>query len=282
MQLLPDFLKNKKILSHHPITGGDINEAWRVETTEDTYFLKQHQQPPTPDFLKIEAQGLCVLEKSKTIKIPAVFASGNIDGSAYLILEYLPSVKPEKTGWENLGKQLAALHQVTQENFGLDHDNFIGSLPQGNQHQTTWSDFYVNKRLQPQIKLAMDQKYLAQRDLKIFDKLFINIENICPKEPPALTHGDLWRGNFLMTKNQIPVLIDPAVSYAHREMDLAMSKLFGGFDPIFYEAYATAYPWEAGLDERIPLYQLYYLLVHLNLFGTGYLDQVRSTVIRYI
>ncbi len=281
MQFLPDFLKRKTILSYHPIAGGDINEAWRINTTEGDYFLKQHQRPPTPDFLEIEAKGLAILKATNTIKIPTVFAAGNLNGTAFLVMKYLPSETPKKVGWENLGKQLATLHKTTQKHFGLDHHNFIGSLPQSNHYQTTWSEFYVNERLQPQIKMARDQQFLEATDLKNFEKLFLQIESICPNESPALTHRDLWSGNFLITEGQTPVLIDPAASYAHREMDLAMSKLFGGFDPVFYEAYAETYPWETGLEGRIPLYQLYYLLVHLNLFGTGYLGQVRATAKRY-
>jgi len=281
LQFLPDFLKQKTILSHQPISGGDINEAFQINTTDGDYFLKQHQRPPTLDFLEIEAKGLAILKATKTIKTPTVFAAGNLNGKAYLLMEYLPSETPNKSGWENLGIQLATLHKTTQENFGLDHANFIGSLPQFNHPQTFWSEFYVTERLQPQVKMAMDQQFLEATDLKNFEKLFLRIGSICPKEPPALTHGDLWSGNFLIIKNQKPVLIDPAVSYAHREMDLAMSQLFGGFDPIFYEAYNATYPWEAELEGRIPLYQLYYLLVHLNLFGTGYLGRVRAVVEMY-
>ncbi len=281
MRLLPDFLKHKTIHSHHSISGGDINDAWRIETNDGIYFLKQHTQPPTPGFLETEASGLKILQKTKTIKIPVVFAAGHHDGTAFLIMEYLPPVPPEKSGWENLGRQLASLHQTTQQHFGLDHTNFIGSLPQSNHYQTTWSEFYVSERLQPQIKMAADQQLLETTDLKIFENLFLQIEQICPEEPPALTHGDLWNGNFLITKNQTPVLIDPSVSYAHREMDLAMSHLFGGFDPVFYEAYQNSYPLVGGFLDRMEIYQLYYLLVHLNLFGRSYLGQVRNAARKY-
>lgn len=197
-------------------------------------------------------------------------------------MEYLSAVSAEKSGWENLGRQLAAMHRVTQDKFGLDHENFIGSLAQSNTYRATWAEFYVTERLEPQIRMAVNQQLLEASDLKVFRKLLGRVGMICPEEPPALTHGDLWSGNFLITENQIPVLIDPAVSYAHREMDLAMSKLFGGFNSVFYEAYATAYPLQQGLEERIPFYQLYYLLVHLNLFGTGYLERVRAVAKRFL
>ena len=274
--LQPDFLKHRKILSYQPISGGDINEAWRIETTSGIYFLKQHRQPPSSDFLEIEARGLKILAKSQTIKTPTVLAAGNLDGVAYLLMEYLPPASPKKSGWENLGKQLAALHQTTQESFGLDHNNFIGNLPQQNHEHKTWSEFYVTERLKPQVRMAVDRRLLDTDDLKIFEQLYQQIPEICPKEVPALIHGDLWSGNFLITKNQTPVLIDPAVSFGHREMDLAMSHLFGGFDSIFYDAYNLAFPLAGGFMDRMEIYQLYYLLVHLNLFGKGYLGQVRA------
>lgn len=280
--ILPDFLKHKKILSHQSIAGGDINEAWRIQTTDAIYFLKENRQPPVSNFLELEKRGLEVLEKTKTIKIPKTFAAGNLDGTAYLIMEYLPPILPEKIGWENLGRQLAALHRTTQKHFGLDHDNFIGSLSQSNHPYSTWSEFYVRERLQPQVKMAADSRLLNPNDLKMFEKLYQQIAEICPDEPPALTHGDLWSGNFLITKNQIPVLIDPAVSYAHREMDLAMSHLFGGFDSDFYDAYREAFPMVSGFLDRMDIYQLYYLLVHLNLFGSGYLGKVRNVTQQFI
>ncbi len=278
----PDFLKHRKILSYQPISGGDINEAWRIETTSGIYFLKQHRQPPTPDFLEIEAQGLETLAKSQTIKIPTVFDAGNLNGIAYLLMEYLPSVVPKRSGWENLALHLAALHQTTQDNFGLDHNNFIGSLPQHNNYQNTWSEFYVTERLKPQVKMAVDRRLLNANDLKIFEKLYKEIPEICPKEVPALIHGDLWNGNFLITKNQVPVLIDPAVSYGHREMDLAMTHLFGGFDDVFYNTYNDFFSTEFGFLDRMEIYQLYYLLVHLNLFGKAYVGKVRGVAKQFI
>jgi len=278
----PDFLKYKKIQSYQSIAGGDINEAWRVVTTDGIYFLKENRQPPVSEFLAIEKRGLEILANTETIKIPETFVAGNLNGTAYLIMEYLPTVLPNKLGWERMGQQLAALHRTTQEQFGLDHNNFIGSLPQSNNPYSNWAEFYVKERLEPQVKLAADRRLLNVIDLKQFKKLYQEIPAICPEEPPALTHGDLWSGNFLMTKNQIPVLIDPAVSYAHREMDLAMSHLFGGFDPIFYNAYESVFPTAYGFLDRMEIYQLYYLLVHLNLFGSGYLGKVRNIVRQFI
>ena len=278
----PDFFKNKEIHSYESIAGGDINKAWQITTEDQIYFLKENKQPPVLDFLSIEKRGLALLEESKTIKIPKTFEAGHHEGTAYLIMEYIPPVSPEKIGWENLGRQLAELHKKTAKHFGLDHANFIGSFPQTNHQQSTWSEFYVLERLIPQVKMARDQQLLDAKDLKGVEKLYKEIPNICPEEPPSLTHGDLWSGNFLITTDQIPVLIDPAVSYAHREMDLAMTQLFGGFDSIFYDTYQSTFPLTPGFSNRTDLYQFYYLLVHLNLFGRGYLSRVRAVIQLYI
>jgi len=278
----PDFLKYRRIQSYQSIPGGDINQAWRVVTNEGIYFLKENRHPPVSEFLAIEKQGLEILEKTGTIKIPKTFEAGNLNGTAYLIMEYLPTMRPNKLGWERMGQQLAALHRTTQEHFGLDHNNFIGSLPQSNNAHSTWVEFYVNERLEPQIKMAADRRLLNANDLKRFDKLYQEIPAICPEEPPSLTHGDLWSGNFLITQNQTPVLVDPAISYAHREMDLAMSHLFGGFDQDFYHAYEATFRTADGFLDRIEIYQLYYLLVHLNLFGKGYVGKVRHVTRQFL
>ena len=245
-------------------------------------FSKTTSTTSTTDFLKIEARGLATLAETKTIKTPTVLTAGNLNETAYLLMEYLSPITPNKKGWENLALHLAALHQTTQENFGLDHNNFIGSLPQQNHYHNTWAEFYVTERLKPQVKMAADRRLLNTNDLKMFEKLYKEIPAICPEEVPALIHGDLWNGNFLITKNQVPVLIDPAVCYGHREMDLAMTHLFGGFDDVFYNTYNDFFSIESGFLDRMEIYQLYYLLVHLNLFGRAYVGKVRNVAKQYL
>ena len=230
---LPLSLKNKcaeilgaSILSSKFIGGGDINQARLLETSKGHFFLKYNTKPDAFEMFTKEAKGLELLRNSEVILIPKVIGVGQADDVAFLILEYVETGFRNSDFWENFGRQLANLHRVTQENFGLDHSNYIGSLIQSNNPHSTWAEFYINERLLPQIELARNLNRLQVADIQLFKQLFKGLPNICPNEVPALTHGDLWSGNFMVNHESEPVLIDPAVSFAHREMDLAMSKLF--------------------------------------------------------
>ena len=174
------------------------------------------------------------------------------------------------------------MHQKTNDFFGLDHSNFIGHLPQQNNFHTSWSDFFIQERLQPQINLAQKRNLLPLSTVQDFKFLFQKIPEICPRELPGLIHGDLWNGNFMIGKNGEAVLIDPSVSFAHREMDLAMARLFGGFDQKFYKTYHSEFPLESGFEERMEIYQLYYLMVHVNLFGSSYLPSVNRILNKFV
>ena len=162
--------------------------------------------------------------------------------------------------------------------FGLDHDNYIGSLAQSNKKHADWISFFMEERIRPQLKLAMDKKLIDEGTVKQFDKLFDHFDRLIPKEKPALLHGDLWNGNFLVSDSSRAALIDPAVYFGHREMDLAMTTLFGGFDSEFYRAYDEVFPLEKGFEKRVDIHNLYPLLVHVNLFGGGYVRQVKAVL----
>ncbi len=177
---------------------------------------------------------------------------------------------------------MADLHRQSNPSFGLDHSNFIGSLPQHNEQHLDGTTFFIQQRLEPQLNMALDSKQLTKKDAENFHLLYQRLPELIPEEPPALIHGDLWGGNFICSEKGQGVLIDPAVSYANREMDLAMSRLFGGFAPRFYSAYFESFPTEPNLETRLGLYQIYYLLVHVNIFGGGYVNQVRSVLSQYI
>ena len=263
------------------IGGGDINEARLLETSQGAFFLKMNAQPGAIQMLEREAQGLQLLRNSGAIQVPQSLGTGQAGAYAFLMLEYIEETSRTQQFWENFGQALAGLHRHTDSRFGLEYSNYIGSLPQSNRQYGRWPEFYVLERLEPQASRAISEKGLWTGASADFDRLYNRIADICPEEPPALVHGDLWNGNFISAQGDNPVLIDPAVSYAHREMDLAMSQLFGGFSPIFYQAYETAFPCQPGLEERIDIYQLYYLLVHVNLFGGGYAKSVQRIVERY-
>lgn len=270
------------IRSVRQVAGGDINQARLLDTSRGRFFLKMNQGTQAATMFEAEAKGLDLLRKTKTLRIPQTVAAGDTPEGAFLLMEYVETGRRAEGFWEVFGPGLALLHRHTSAQFGLDHPNFIGSLPQSNLPHPTWPAFYAAERLQPQLDLALQSKQLGMADALRFEKLYNKLPDLCPGEPPALTHGDLWSGNFLIGPDNEPVLIDPSVSYAHREMDLAMSRLFGGFDRAFYCSYEEAWPLAPGFEQRLPVYQLYYLMVHVNLFGGGYAGSVRSVLERYV
>ncbi len=269
------------ILSAGPVGGGDINEARRLETEGGVFFLKFNRSPQAKAMFEAEARGLEQLEAPQALRIPRVQGAGQAGPFAFLILEFVESGAPSSGFWRDFGRKMALLHQYSAPRFGWVQDNFIGSLPQANPAATEWISFYMAHRLQPQVQWAHDKGLLDRSDLKNFDLLYQHLPDLLVEEKPAMVHGDLWSGNFLADADGQPVLIDPAVYFGHREVDLAMTRLFGGFSPDFYRAYHEAYALSPGWEERLELYQLYYLLVHVNLFGQSYVGSVRRIVSRY-
>ena len=259
----------KKISS---VNGGCINNTSKIITTHGTFFLKWNLHCDEKLFA-LEKKGLKLLSSCKSIYIPKVISQN----SNHLLMEYLESDNYTNKLWEKFGRSIANLHQISNECFGLEYNNYIGSLIQENDKKEKWIDFFINKRIIPQLKLGD----FNTDTLRKFDKLFINIETILHEESPSLLHGDLWNGNFLFNKERI-VLFDPAVYFGNREMDIAMTKLFGGFNNRFYNAYNEVFPLKRGWQERIDIYNLYPLLVHVNLFGGSYYSQLKNIVKRFI
>jgi len=265
-----------------PLTGGDIHRAAVLSFAGGRrFFLKYNTGPACAEMFRTEALGLALLGASRVIAVPKVQTHGQAGDYAFLLLEYITPGQRNRLFWQEFGAGLAALHGATSAQFGFAHDNFIGSLPQSNRRCDTWPEFYTEARLLPQMQLARKNELLDASDAKRLENLCKKLASICPEEPPALTHGDLWSGNFLCNSESKPVLIDPAASFAHRETDLAMSRLFGGFDPVFYQSYEQSWPLAPGFEDRLEVCQLYYLLVHVNLFGGGYVDSVRKILRRY-
>jgi fructosamine-3-kinase len=252
------------------VTGGDINQAYRAELADGrSVFVKTNPKPP-PDMYAAEAHGLSWLAETNTLAIPEVLAVS----PAFLVLEWFEG-SPARGFDEKLGHGLAALHRSGAPSFGLDRDNFIGRLPQTNAARSSWCDFYRDCRLAPMVRSAVDEGLLPDPVVRDFDVLYGKLENLVGvNEPPSRLHGDLWGGNLHVTGDGQPCLIDPAVYGGHREIDLAMMRLFGGFSPTVFAAYQEAWPLAAGHEERVALYQLYPLLVHVNLFGNSYISGV--------
>ena len=271
-----------KLLDFSFASGGCINQGGRLRTTAGPFFLKWNDAWKFPKMFEVEAKGLSILRAPKVIDVPRVVTSGVSGAFQYLLLEYIDEAKRSKRYWENFGKCLADVHRIDAAHFGLDHSNYIGSLKQNNIQSLTWIDFFITHRLQAQLKIAADDNRVDIGVLKAFDILFGKLEELLPAEKPSLLHGDLWNGNVMVNNKGEPCLIDPAVYFGNREVDLAMTQLFGGFDRLFLESYHDSYPLLSGNEERFDIYNLYPLLVHVNLFGGGYLAQVMSILKRFV
>jgi protein-ribulosamine 3-kinase len=260
------------------LKGGDINQVFHCLLIDKQFVIKLNNSKQFPEMFEKESKGLQLLSQSKFI-IPKTKAVGTFEKYDYLILEY---IAPSKSiNWETFGQNLAHLHLVSSAQFGLDHDNYIGSLKQNNTLENNWFDFYSNNRLLELTSLARDQQLLDRKDC-------IKIENICgilpeivPACNPSLLHGDLWSGNLLPATSGAPALIDPAVYYGHPEMDWAMLDLFGSFPVISFEKYQEINPLEKGFEKRKEIHQLYPLLVHLILFGREYYNSVMNIVKKF-
>lgn len=277
-----EYLLCVKFTAIKPVSGGDISEAFVLQTESEHFFCKINARENAFDMFISEKEGLKAIGASKTIAVPKVLLCERLERGALLLLEYLPPKSATQTDMALLGHQLAAFHEFSESNrFGWKTDNFIGNLHQSNKWRDTWPEFYVHQRLIPQLKLAQKKKLLAEKELPSQERLEHACQNLFPKVRPSLLHGDLWRGNFLIAKSGMPHLIDPAVYYGHHEVDIAMTQLFGGFDRSFYDAYGEHFPRIGGEKERSELYQLYYLLVHLNLFGRSYYSSVMQIIKKY-
>jgi protein-ribulosamine 3-kinase len=272
---------NLKITGFSFVGGGCINHGGKLDTTSGAYFLKWNDALKYPGMFQAEALGLSVLRTSNAIRIPQVINVGQTRSHQYIVLEFIESAPKHKDYWPNLGRSLASLHQINARAFGLDHNNYIGSLRQDNNQHPRWADFFIEQRLDAQLKLAVHKKLADTSLVQQFERLYKKLPAIFPQEKPSLLHGDLWSGNLITDEHGQPCLIDPAVNYGHREAELAFTHLFGGFDPQFYEAYEEIFPLQPGFTQRMDLYNLYPLLVHANLFGQSYIAQIKSVLRRY-
>lgn len=264
------------------ISGGDINEAFKLTLTDGTQvFMKANRSMPVA-FFEAEAEGLNAIRETKAIRVPGVIAVGqDARFGAYLLLEWVEAGRPFRDFWEDFGRALAAMHRApASDRFGWGTDNFIGASAQVNALRESWVDFFRDCRLAPQFRKA--ERWFDAPARKRAAHLLDHLDDHLPEPArPSLLHGDLWSGNFIAGPDGRAWLIDPAVYVGCAEADLAMTELFGGFRPAFYAAYREANPLPPGYEKRRDLYNLYHLLNHLNLFGGGYLGAVLDIVRRY-
>jgi fructosamine-3-kinase len=265
-----------------PLGGGSINQVYKVILPDQTLVMKVNRNDRYPGMFLAEAKGLQLLRQPDAPYVPEVIAQSVIGNYQFLLLEYLDKAPRRKEYAERFGCSLAALHRNTHAYFGLDHDNRMGALEQFNHQHTDGVTFFIQQRLMPQVKLALERKKIAAVHVHQFERLYIQLPQILPAEPPSLIHGDLWAGNVIEGPDGDACLIDPAVAYSHREADLAMTMLFGRFDDKFYDAYHSAFPLTQGWQERMDLWNLYPLLVHVNLFGDSYLTETVQILRKYL
>lgn len=272
--------KKEKVFNWQNVAGGSINNAYKLKGNSCNFFVKTNTTAIFSSGFKEEVLGLNFL-KEFGAKIPKVYFEGIFNNYCYVVLEYIEIEPKSEVYWNNLATHLVTIHKNSNEKFGLNYSNFMGQLPQNNSWKNSFPEFFIENRLLPQIELAFDKGYLNQQHNKQFNIFFSRLNQLLPKENPSAVHGDLWSGNCMCTTNGKAVFIDPAVSYSHREVDLAMTMLFGGFPNLFYQVYNNLYPLQNGFMSRYNFYNLYPLLVHLNLFGFTYLSKIESILKKF-
>lgn len=264
------------------VGGGCINEA-RKAIGKRNVFIKRNNVDVAGDMFRTEVLGLNLLRKNAaSLIVPEVLYQG-IDFQGYhtLILEWIDPGHDSIHFWENFGRGLAQMHEVQAEHYGLDHDNYIGKLIQSNCRYNIWSDFYLLQRLLPQVEIGIKSGIFEHEMFQQAERLCKIIQSEFPQEPPSFLHGDLWSGNFIPHQSGTAALIDPAVYFGNREMEMAFTLLFGGFESHFYDAYNEQYPLHSGFMDRVQVHHLYPLLVHANLFGGGYVRRCREIMAHF-
>ncbi len=270
-----------QVLNMAQVSGGDINSALKISTTKGNYFAKYNSAKAHPKMFELEAMGLELLKNEGGFLTPDIISFGEEEKWSFLVLSWEETQKETFDFNRKFGEHLTQMHKATSTNFGWHQDNYIGSLKQKNDFTDNWPEFFITLRLEPQLKLARDSGFINPSLTSKMQIIFKGLETWVPQEKPALLHGDLWSGNYLASPKG-PLLIDPAVYFGHREMDLAMMHLFGGFSETIFEVYNENFALEKAWKERIALHNLYPVLVHVNLFGVGYLEQLKSAVGKYV
>lgn len=282
--ILRDELEDRlevEIKSVATVGGGCIANASRLETDGSPYFLKYGDDEVARTFTG-EAAGLEALGAADSpLVVPSVIeaAAASDDRPGFLVMEWINSGRQGRDFWGRFGEGLAELHRSSADEYGFDRDNFIGQLPQQNEWMDRWPSFFREKRLEPQVEMARERGRWQSSWNAPLEALYRRLPDIVPATPaPSVLHGDLWKGNFMVTAVGDPALIDPATYYGHREADLAMTELFGGYDERFYQAYRAAWSLEPEYETRREVYNLYHLINHLNHFGGGYAGSIERTL----
>jgi fructosamine-3-kinase len=271
---------DRDVVELRPV-GGGVNETFRAELAGDDPVFVKTQTSRSTDAFAVEAEGLAWLADSGTVRVPRVRAWRD-EAPAFLVLEWIEPGPTRSASDTELGHGLAALHRAGAPHFGWHRDGYVGPMPQANAPTERWADFYRTRRIEPLVRRAVDGGLLPDLAIRDAARLCGALDDLVgPDEPPARLHGDLWQGNAVIGRDGHPWLVDPAPYGGHREVDLAMMRLFGGFRDACFAAYEEVHPLADGHRERVPLYQLYPLLVHVLLFGSGYASSALAALSRY-
>ena len=277
-----------RITKRSHVSGGDINDACILTLSDGERVFMKSNRITHADFFVTETEGLRAIASTRTLRVPQVLTQGIDEGEncAFLLMEVVTGATQQKDFWEAFGHGLARMHLsdttafVKGGRFGFTQDNYIGAGPQRNTPTDSWIAFFREHRLRPQMERAAHYFDTAMRGQ--CEKLLDRLEGLLTEpDAPSLLHGDLWGGNYMTGSDGYAMLIDPAAYVGHAEADLAMTELFGGFHHRFYAAYREIHPLQEGYEDRRDLYNLYHLLNHLNLFGTGYLGSVARILARF-
>ena len=264
------------------VGGGCINETYKITFNDQNFFCKINSASKFPHLFDKEANGLNLIAQQNIIKVPKVIDKFQFDKYQILILEWIEEGERTDQFWKMFGEQLASLHRVSNDFFGLDENNYMGCVLQSNKPTSNWIDFFIQQRLQPLIETCLANKLLSTKHQSQFEKLYQQLAFIFDKQQKScLLHGDLWSGNFMCNKQSEPILIDTAVYFGHPYVDIGMTTLFGGFHRDFYKAYNYHAPISSNFQDQCAVCNLYPLLVHLILFGSSYLSQIETIVDRY-
>lgn len=281
MKALHQLEQNPKLRSIQSVSGGDINAAFFVETDLQQYFIKMNKNQPL-DFFRFEADGLRKISETHTIACPRVYTLMEIEEIPMLVMEWIEGRKTKDTE-KQLGENLAALHLCEESHFGYEKQGYIGGLKQENALYDSWLSYYRDVRLRSQLERGRKEGSIMNERERRLEKLLDQLDRWIPSQPKkSILHGDLWGGNWMTGQGGIPFIIDPSILYGDHEFELAFTELFGGFNSDFYESYTSVFPLSDTYEERKELYQLYYLLVHLNLFGESYGRPVDQILKKYV
>ncbi len=271
----------EKVVNIRIYKKGNINKGYKVKTEDKLFLFRISHDYLSKNLYWTEASAYMEIQETKTIKTPEIVFVGSHNNRVLIILEYIQPSKPTSNSFRDIAHSLAQLHSVQKEKAGWKMDNFICGLEQINNFDDSWSNFFLHKRLFFQLEMALNANLLSVKEIPIFEVIESFVYSNLFNAQPVILHGNLWSHNVQFASNGNPYFYNPAISYGHHEVDIAMTDLFNKFNHIFYDTYFDIIPKENGFEVRKDIYQLYFLLVHLNLFGLPYKQRVMQFFKRY-